>query len=154
MTNGIPKLWNSNILVIFGGTRRDTTYCVWDNLFFPHFFFPIFFCFEVSLKERERFRNTSYIAGQVVEEGDTRWHYHTSTKFAKEYPATTRIYDWSTMIWREPHQHTFFLSPRVTLHNQRQTQTTERLYLSHRVDDLLEPTSTLVRRPGTTGSRG
>ena len=23
MTNGIPKLWNSDILIIFGGTRRE-----------------------------------------------------------------------------------------------------------------------------------
>jgi hypothetical protein len=38
--------------------------------FFPHFFSPTFYV-EVSLKERERFRNVSYNVGQVVEEGDT-----------------------------------------------------------------------------------
>jgi hypothetical protein len=51
MTNGIPKLWSSDILIIFGGTRRTGNYFAWDNPFFFTLFPPHFFCFEVSLRK-------------------------------------------------------------------------------------------------------
>ena len=71
MPNGILKLWNSNILIIFGGTRRTPELFSVGQFFFS-LFFPTFFV-KCRVKERERFRNaSSYIAGQVVEEDDTR----------------------------------------------------------------------------------
>jgi hypothetical protein len=54
MTNGIPKLWNSDSLIIFGGTRKAGNYFGWDNPFLPHFFSPFFI---LEAEERERFRN-------------------------------------------------------------------------------------------------
>jgi hypothetical protein len=45
MTNGIPKLWNSDILITFRGTLRSGNYFAWDNPFFFQLFSPHFFCF-------------------------------------------------------------------------------------------------------------
>jgi hypothetical protein len=62
---GNPKLWDSNILIIFGRTPRTQNYFIWD-------FFGIFFFMKCRVKEeREVKRNVSYSDGQVVE-GNTR----------------------------------------------------------------------------------
>jgi hypothetical protein len=67
------EIWNSNILLFLVGLGGLVIILDgrWDNLFFAPRFFLHFFCFEVSLKERDRFRNVSYNGGQVFE-GDSR----------------------------------------------------------------------------------